>query len=93
MVPPVFRRSGRVVCHGKFSIIMLSSFRQQRRRASENDFAFIVAAERDDDTLVRAYEKCVSASTRMYICMYGHVMNLIGRLIGIFKPRAYIDKR
>lgn len=91
MVPLVFRRSGRVVCHGKFSIIMLSSFPQRRRPASENDFAFIVAAERNDDTLVYAYETCVSAST--YIYMYGHVMNLMGHLIiGTSKPRAYIDK-
>lgn len=88
MVPPVFRRSGRVVCHGKFSIIMLSSFRQRQRPASENDFAFIVATERNNDTLVGAYEKCVSPSTRIYI----RIMNLMEHLIGTFKPRAYIDK-
>lgn len=75
MVPPVFRRSGRVVCHGKFSIIMLSSFPQRRRPASENDFAFIVAAKRNDDTFMYAYEMCVSASTRMYVHKYVRICN------------------
>lgn len=82
MVPPV-SRSGRVVCHGKFSVIMLFSSRARRRLASENDFAFIVAAGRSDG-LVRVY-MCA------YIRAREPTMNLI-RMSLLFRL-GRIDKR
>lgn len=88
MVPAV-SRSGRVVCHGKFSVIMLSLslLSRRRRRASENDFAFIVVAGRNDGIV------CTHSHTHTYTRACVHVSDdEFNKNVAAFQ-RGPIDKR